>query len=168
MILSPSKQLKPVSAAACFLTVSQRSDSSKAGVCLYLGRFSIFALFLHTAEHYFVPIVFETVFHLQRFVVFSLPVSPCYDGTFFPLFFSLIPFLLFLLSFTVAAWLVLKLVIHQLFLFYLSQTNLKPLAFPASCFFPPPSSILPSPPSFLPHRAGDGDRSFVPDICFVG
>lgn len=58
MILSFSKHRKPVKNAICFLTVSWRSDSSKAGVCLYLGRFSIFALFLHTAQHYFVSIVF--------------------------------------------------------------------------------------------------------------
>lgn len=42
MILSLSKQLKPVRLAICFLTVSRWCDSSKAGVCLYLGRFSIF------------------------------------------------------------------------------------------------------------------------------
>lgn len=47
------------------------------GVCLYLGRFSIFALFLHTAEHYFLSIVLQTVFHLWGFVVssFSLCLS---------------------------------------------------------------------------------------------
>lgn len=72
MTASLSKQLKPVKIAICFLTVSPWSDSSKAGVCLYLGRFSIFALFLHTAEHYFVSIVLQAVFHLQGFVVFSL------------------------------------------------------------------------------------------------
>ncbi len=45
--------------------------------------------------------------------------------------------------------------------------------FPAFCFFPPLSSLLlPSIPLLLlllppvPHRPGD--RSFVPDICFVG
>lgn len=137
----PSKQLKPVSTAACFLTVSQRSDSSKAGFCLYLGRFSIFALFLHTAEHYFVPIVFETVFHLQGFVVFSLPISPCYDGT-FSLFFPH-PFFFLLFPLIVYSSCLACLVAHNPLTFPFLPDP-KPLTFPASCFFPPPFSILPS------------------------
>lgn len=59
MTLSPSEQLKPVKTTICFPTVSPGSDSSKAGVCLYLGRFSIFALFPRCAEHYFLSIVLQ-------------------------------------------------------------------------------------------------------------
>lgn len=75
MLLSLSKQLKPVKTAICFLTVSQWSDSSKAGVCLYLGRFSIFALFLHTAENYFSSIVFPVRLSSQWLCCFPAPSS---------------------------------------------------------------------------------------------
>lgn len=131
--------------AACFLTVSKRSDSSKAGVCLYLGRFSIFALFLHTAEHYFVPIVFETAFYLQGFVVFSLPISPSYDGYFLSFFsssFFPVSSCCFFYSSVLA---------HLQALSTSFKQNPQPLAFPASCFLPPPSAPPPlSSPFFIP------------------
>lgn len=83
MTLWLSEQLKPVRAAICSPTVSLGSDSSKAGVCLYLGRFSILALFPHGAEHYFLPIVLQGPSFISGALLFShsLTVPLCYMVT---------------------------------------------------------------------------------------
>lgn len=85
MTLSPSEQLKPVKTTICFPTVSPGSDSSKAGVCLYLGRFSIFALFPRCAEHYFLSIVLQGPSFISGALLLlshSLAVPLCYVVTF--------------------------------------------------------------------------------------
>lgn len=82
MTLLLPEQLKPVKIAICSLAVSLGSDSSKAGVCLYLGRFSIFALFPHGAKHYFLSIVFQgPSFISGALFSHSLTVPRCYIVT---------------------------------------------------------------------------------------
>lgn len=83
MTLSLSEQLNPVRIAICSLTVSLGSGSSKAGVCLYLGRFSIFALFPHGAEHYFLSIVLPGLSFISGALLVSpsLTVPLCYIVT---------------------------------------------------------------------------------------
>lgn len=55
----------------------------KAGVCLYLGRFSIFALFRRGAEHYFLSIVLQEPSFISEALLFShsLAVPLCYFVT---------------------------------------------------------------------------------------
>lgn len=83
MTLSLSEQLKPVKIAICSPTVLLGSDSSKAGACLYLGRFSIFALFPRGAEHYFLSIVLQGPSFISGALLFShsLTVPLCYIMT---------------------------------------------------------------------------------------
>lgn len=184
MILPLSKQLRPVKIAIRFLTISQWSDSSKAGVCLYLGRFSIFALFLHTAQHYFVSIVLWTVFHLRGFVVFSLScrLSRSPPLTSWVLFFlppSVLQFHLVLYSESSTGLEAHKWRTHSPLTAPHTSNHLPHQTTPALKIHRDLLLLLPISPAILsppalhlatptptPHRPGD--RFFVPDICFVG
>lgn len=106
MILPLSKRLKPVRTVVCFLTVSQWSDSSKAGFVFILAGFQSLLYFCTLRSIILYPLFFMRPSFISRgFVVFLTPrlsLLCCYFCFLFSLPASLLQFHLVLNSNCVA------------------------------------------------------------------